>query len=125
MPAPDQFCAHYAELLAGVYDCVDRIILNGYFRFACTPGGFRTWWRKLFGNDDNLSNAALQRLSGRFSRRLRAYAAKHDIPVVYSTTKGDRKHLTADDYRPPPVAIHYLKLQVEMRNLFGALGIAA
>lgn len=100
MPAPDQFCAHYAELLAGVYDCVDRIILNGYFRFACTPGGFRTWWRKLFGNDDNLSNAALQRLSGRFSRRLRAYAAKHDIPVVYSTTKGDRKHLTADDYRP-------------------------
>jgi hypothetical protein len=47
-----------------------------------------------------LSNAALQRLSGRCSRRLRAYAAKHGIPVVYSTTKGDRKHLTADDYRP-------------------------
>jgi len=101
VPEHDPFCTHYAELLDGVYDCVDRIILNGYFRFACSPGGFRTWWRKLFGNDDNLCNASLQRLSGRFSRRLRAYATKHDIPVVYSSTKKEtRKHLIADDYRP-------------------------
>jgi hypothetical protein len=101
MPATDQFSEHYAELLDGVYDCVDRIILNGYFRLGCNPGGFRCWWRQLYGNDDNLSNSSLQRFSGRFSRRVRAYANKHGIPVVYCKGKHDeRKHLIADDHRP-------------------------
>lgn len=101
MAATDQFSAHYAELLDGVYDCVDRIILNGYFRLGCSPGGFRSWWRQLYGNDDNLSNSSLQRFSGRFSRRVRAYADKHGIPVVYCKGKDDkRKHLIADDHRP-------------------------
>jgi hypothetical protein len=101
MDGPDQFSAHYAELLDGVYDCVDRIILNGYYRFACSPAGFRLWWRQLYGDDDNLSNASLQRMSGRFSRRIRAYAKGHDIPVVYTKSKNDpRKHLIADSYRP-------------------------
>ena len=31
MLTPDQSCAHYTELLDGVYDCVDRIILNGSY----------------------------------------------------------------------------------------------
>ncbi len=74
MAGADRFTAHYAELLDGTYDCVDRIILNGYFRLGCTPGGFRTWWRDLYGDDDNLSNHSLQRLSGRFSRRLQAWS---------------------------------------------------
>ena len=43
-------------------------------------------------------------------------------PVLAGAGKPRRgrtpKHLS-------PVAIHYLKLQVEMRNLFGTLGIAA
>ncbi len=95
------FSAHYSELLEGTYDCVDRIILNGYHGLGCNPGGFRTWWRRLNGNDDNLDNSSLQRLSGRFSRRLRAYANKHGIPVVYSKKNAnERKHLIADEYRP-------------------------
>jgi len=101
MAGADRFTAHYAELLDGTYDCVDRIILNGYFRLGCTPGGFRTWWRDLYGDDDNLSNHSLQRLSGRFSRRLQAWAAKHGVPVVYCKGKEDkRKHLIAEEYRP-------------------------
>jgi len=47
------------------------------------------------------SNNTLQRFSGRFSRRLRAYAEKHGIPVVYCKGKDDkRKHLIAEEYRP-------------------------
>jgi hypothetical protein len=30
-----------SELLDGVDDCVDRIVLNGYFRLATSAGGFR------------------------------------------------------------------------------------
>jgi len=39
------------------------------------------------------------RVAGRFSRRLRGWAKKNDIPVVY-TKKGDRKCDLARDFRP-------------------------
>jgi len=35
----------YRDLLGGSYDCVDRIVLNAYFRMGHDPGGFRVWWR--------------------------------------------------------------------------------
>ncbi len=42
---PDPFSQHYASRLDGVYDCVDRLIINAYLPYAQGPGGFRTWWR--------------------------------------------------------------------------------
>ena len=62
MPIQDSFSAHYAELCDGDYDCVDRIVLTGYFRFAQAGGGFRLWWRAWFGSDDKLNNAQLMRI---------------------------------------------------------------
>jgi hypothetical protein len=56
----------YASLVDGAYDCVDRIVLNAYFRFAQGPAGFRLWWRQLYGTDDDLDNAHLMRMAGRF-----------------------------------------------------------
>src|ERR1700726_3116598 len=72
----------YRDLLGGSYDCVDRIVLNAYFRMGHDPGGFRVWWRALTGSDETLENAYLMRLAGRFSRRIRGYAKAHDIPVI-------------------------------------------
>src|SRR5436305_8068004 len=72
----------YQDLLGGSYDCVDRIVLNAYFRMGHSPGGFRVWWRALTGSDETLENAYLMRLAGRFSRRIRVYAKAHDIPVI-------------------------------------------
>src|SRR6516162_8932332 len=71
----------YQDLLGGSYDCVDRIVLNAYFRMGHDPGGFRVWWRALTGSDETLENAYLMRLAGRFSRRIRGYAKAHGIPV--------------------------------------------
>ena len=67
----------YQDLLGGSYDCVDRIVLNAYFRMGHDPGGFRVWWRALTGSDETLENAYLMRLAGRFSRRIRGYAKAH------------------------------------------------
>jgi hypothetical protein len=64
----------YQDLLSGSYDCVDRIVLNGYYRMGHDPAGFRLWWRRLNGSDETLDNNHLMRLAGRFSRRVRAYA---------------------------------------------------
>ena len=40
----DSLSKRYEELLSGSYDCVDRIVLNAYFRMGHGPGGFRVWW---------------------------------------------------------------------------------
>jgi hypothetical protein len=87
----------YQDLLGGSYDCVDRIVLNAYFRNGHLPGGFRLWWRALTGSDETLENAYLMRLAGRFSRRLRGYAKAHDIPVI-DCSAGQRKHDLAEEY---------------------------
>jgi len=36
----DQLSALYSEFLEGGYDCVDRIVLNAYFRMGVTGEGF-------------------------------------------------------------------------------------
>ena len=39
----DDFAVRYAGLLAGSYDCGDRIVLNAYYPVGNTAGGFRAW----------------------------------------------------------------------------------
>ena len=87
----------YQDLLVGSYDCVDRIVLNAYFRLGHDPGGFRVWWRALTGSDETLENAYLMRMAGRFSRRVRGYAKAHDIPLI-DCSVGQRKHDLAEEY---------------------------
>ena len=99
MAVTDLFSVACADLLAGQYDCVDRIILNAYFGFACSPGGFRTWWRSLEGSDDTLDNAHLMRMAGRFSRCVRGWAKKESIPVI-DCVAGERKHNLAEEHLP-------------------------
>jgi hypothetical protein len=99
MPPIDAFSTAYAQLLAGQYDCVDRLVLNAYFGQGHTPGGFRAWWRTLTGSDATLDNSHLMRLAGRLSRRVRASAKALQIPVIDCET-GTRKHELAEQYRP-------------------------
>jgi hypothetical protein len=86
------------DLVTGSYDCVDRIVLNAYFSLGHSPGGFRTWWRRWHSDgDQQLDNAHLMRLAGRFARRVRASAQAHGIPVI-DCKAGERKHQIAEDY---------------------------
>src|SRR5216684_2255225 len=56
----DDFSERYAGLLAGSYDCVDRVVLNAYFPLGCRPAGFRCWWRRLHdGSDAQLDDTHL------------------------------------------------------------------
>jgi uncharacterized protein with FMN-binding domain len=94
---PDSLSDRYADLLTGSYDCVDRIVLNAYFRMGHDPGGFRLWWRALTGSDETLENTHLMRMAGRFSRRIRGYAKANGVPVV-DCPAGERKHDLAEEY---------------------------
>lgn len=99
MQTTDPLGLAYADQLIGQYDCVDRIILNAYFGLACSPGGFRTWWRLLDGTDDTLDNAHLIRMAGRFSRCVRGWAKKENIRVI-DCAVGERKHDIAEEHLP-------------------------
>jgi hypothetical protein len=94
----DGFSEWYGDLLFGNYDCVYRIVLNAYNTLCYAPGGFRTWWRWLHdGSDEELDNAHLMRMAGRFARRVRASAKAHGIPVI-DCKRGERKHQIAEEY---------------------------
>src|SRR6516162_5890985 len=97
----------YQDLLRGSHDCVDRVVLNAYFRMGHDPGGFRVWWRALTGSDDTLDNAHLMRMAGRFSRRIRGYAKAHDVPVI-DCSRGERKHDIAEEYLAKTTVTHGL-----------------
>jgi hypothetical protein len=100
----DQLSERYQDLMTGSYDCVDRIVLNAYFRQGHNPGGFRVWWQNLTGSVKTLDNAHLMRLSGRFSRRVRAYAKASGIPLI-DCRPGERKHDIAEEHlKKTPVA---------------------
>jgi len=95
----DPFSQYYASYLEDGYDVVDRLVLNAYFPLGQSPGGFRTWWRRLSGGDESLDDTHLMRLAGRFSRRLRAWGQKSGIPVV-DCAAGERKSEIAAEYLP-------------------------
>jgi hypothetical protein len=93
----DDFTERYGDLLAGSYDCVGRVVLNAFFPIGHNPGGFRCWWRRLHGSDDQLDDTHLMRMAGRFARRVKAWAAAHGVPVIFCKA-GERKHLIAEQY---------------------------
>lgn len=95
----DQLTEAYADFLQGSYDCPDRLVLTAYHRLASSAGGFRYWWRRLYETDENLDKTHLIRLAGRFHRRVKAYAAKHNIPVLEGALV-ERKHDLAEQYKP-------------------------
>jgi hypothetical protein len=95
----DQFTDHYHSILDGVYDCVDRIVINAFFINGYIAGGFRNWWRVLHGSDDNLDTNTLMRFAGRFSRRIHAYCKSESIPLI-KCSGAERKDIVSRDYIP-------------------------
>ena len=94
----DEFSQRYSDLLTGSYDCVDRIVLNAFFPLGYNPGGFRVWWRRLHGDSDaELDNTHLMRMAGRFARRVKAWGAANNVPVMFCKA-GQRKHRIAEEY---------------------------
>lgn len=96
--ADDAFTERYGDLLTGSYDCVDRIVLNAYYSLGHSPGGFRTWWRRLHDDsDEQLDDTHLMRMAGRFARRVKAWGQANDVPVIFCK-KGERKHRIAQQH---------------------------
>src|SRR5213080_731024 len=104
MSGIDNFTSYHEELLEGHYDCVDRIVVNAYFEYAQSAGGFRSWWRALMGSDETLDRAHLERMAGRFKRRLgEAHAKKNKIPFLLCEAENENMK------RPSPI---FLRIRI-------------
>lgn len=99
MKTQDALTKHYAPILEGEYDCIDRIVLNAYCPMLLVPGGVRNWYRLMEGSDKDMSDASMMRYAGRFSRRVQSFCKKRDIPFVHFQT-GVRKHEEAEKLLP-------------------------
>ena len=99
MNTKDSLTTHYAPLLDGAYDCIDRIVLNAYCPMLMVPGGVRKWYRLMEGSDKDMSDSSMMRYAGRFSRRVQSFCKKKTIPFVYFQT-GERKHEEAEKLMP-------------------------
>jgi hypothetical protein len=97
MKPTDDFSRYYEEHVEGIYECLDRIVINAYFPMGQTGGGMRYWWRKLKGNDDGLTNDGMKRMAGDFARRLRGWAKTNGIPVM-DARAGERKDELAKEH---------------------------
>ena len=74
---------------------------NAYFSPGHSAGGFRVWRRRLQGDsEEQVDNAHLMRMAGRCSRRVRAFAKAHRVPVI-DCTRDERKHRIAEPTWPP------------------------
>lgn len=95
----DDFTEYHKELLAGRYDCPDRIVINGYYPLGQQGGGFRVWWQCLTGSEETLDQNHLQRMAGDFSRKVHTFARQKNIPIIHCEA-GLRKHELAEKYIP-------------------------
>jgi hypothetical protein len=91
----DDLTWRYRELLDETYDCVDRIVLNAYFAMGSSGGGFRVWWQRLFGTEEKLDDTHLMRFSGHFSRRIHAFCAKKQIPLIHCGRKQRKEEISS------------------------------
>lgn len=107
MPQPDDFSSYVADLLDGRYDCVDRLVLNGYFPMGQTSGGLLTWWNQLFPGTP-LDPKRLQQMAGDFSRRVHGYAKKNNLPLLHCPIGDRTKHARAEKLLPKDPAFQGL-----------------
>ena len=123
---PDSLSDRYAELLTGSYDCVDRIVLNAFFRMGHGPGGFRVWWQALTGTEETLDNAYLMRLD--LYHRLKVM-----VVLVVLRNKAIKPLLAAAQglypsrgaQNPRPLDRNYETIRMAMQSVFQELGLAA
>jgi DNA-binding transcriptional ArsR family regulator len=99
MPTPDDFSTYVSELLAGTYDCADRISLRGYYPMGQTSGGILTWWNDLYPGTLP-TQQRLRKMAGDFARRVRAFVEKNRIPILYCPIGDKTKHEQAEKLRP-------------------------
>ncbi len=76
----EAFLELYAGMIAFVYHCFDRIVINGYLSILSRPENVVYFFREVVGIKAITKEVLTQR-TREYQRWVEAYALNHDIPM--------------------------------------------
>ncbi len=97
----------FSPMIAFVYHCFDRIVINGYLSMLSRPENVVYFFRKVVGVP-SLTKEVLMERTQRYQAWVEAYARNHQIPLQWAETK----------VRKEEAVLPFLKA-MERQNRFG------
>jgi len=91
----ETFAKLFGSLLAFVYHCFDRIVIQGYLPLLCRPEHIVHFYRDVHGIEP-ITKEVLRKRTAEYQQWVEAYARKQEIPIEWAQ-KGVRK----EDYVRP------------------------
>jgi hypothetical protein len=108
----ETFTKLFGSLLAFVYHCYDRIVIQGYLPLLTRPEHIVHFFRDVHGFYP-ITKQALAKRTDEYQRWVEAFARNHRIPIQWPDEKMKKQGIKKEDYVRP------WGLSMERRQRFG------
>lgn len=108
----ETFCKLFGSLLAFVYHCFDRIVIQGYLPLLTRPEHIVHFFRDVHGIYPITKQALAQR-TREYQQWVEAFARNHRVPIQWPDPQMKKKDLKKEDFVRP------YGLALERRKRFG------
>lgn len=108
----ETFCKLFGSLLAFVYHCFDRIVIQGYLPLLTRPEHIVHFFRDVHGIYP-ITKQALAKRTDEYQRWVEAFARNHRIPIQWPDEKMKKQGIKKEDFVRPYC------LSMERRRRFG------
>ncbi len=108
----ETFCKLFGSLLALVYHCFDRIVIQGYLPLLTRPEHIVHFFRDVHGIYP-ITKQALAKRTREYQQWVEAFARNHRIPIQWPEKEWKKKDIKKEDYVRP-----YCR-SMERRQRFG------
>ena len=108
----ETFCKLFGSLLAFVYHCFDRIVIQGYLPLLTRPEHIVHFFRDVHGIYP-ITKQALAKRTREYQQWVEAFARNHRIPIQWPDEKMKKRDMKKEDFVRP------YGLAMERRKRFG------
>jgi hypothetical protein len=108
----ETFCKLFGSLLAFVYHCFDRIVIQGYLPLLTRPEHIVHFFRDVHGIYPITKQVLAKRTDG-YQRWVEAFARNHRIPLHWPDEKMKKQGIKKEDF------VRHYCLSMERRGRFG------
>jgi len=108
----ETFCKLFGSLLAFVYHCFDRIVIQGYLPLLTRPEHIVHFFRDVHGIYP-ITKQALAKRTKEYQQGVESFARNHRIPIQWPDERMKKKGIQKEDYVRPYC------LAMERRKRFG------
>ena len=108
----ETFCKLFGSLLAFVYHCFDRIVIQGYLPLLTRPEHIVHFFRDVHGIYP-ITKQALANRTREYQQWVEAFARNHRIPIQWPDPNMKKRDMNKEDFVRP------YGLAMERRKRFG------